>query len=51
MLDNEKELETPMYLCDLTADELAFIEIYRNASSEEKREVDCLIESYSDTQE
>ncbi len=51
MLDNKKEFETPMYLSDLSNDELVFIAIYRNASPEEKREIDRLIESYSNTQE
>ncbi len=51
MSDNIKEIETPMYLSDLSSDELAFIMMYRNASSEEKREIDCLFDLYSDTKE
>ncbi len=51
MSDNIKKLETPVYLFDLSADEFTFIATYRNASPEEKREIDRLIESYSGNQE
>ncbi len=51
MSDNIKDFEAPMYLSDLSADEFAFIMMYRHASPEEQREIDRLIDSYSSNQE
>ncbi len=45
--DNQMELDVPMFLSELTDEELRFIAMYRNCTDDDKKIISDLINSYS----